>query len=155
MPMLSYLHCIVLETLRLYPAAPLLLPHESSEDCTIAGFDVSGRTILLVNAYAVHRDPELWEDALRFRPERFLGGDEKVKLMLLFGMGRRRCPGERLSFRLVELVLGALVQCFEWERVGNEEVDMEGGGGLDMRKAVPLEAMCKSRQALINVLSQL
>lgn len=154
-PNLPYLHCIVLEILRLYPAAPLLLPHESSQECKVFGFDIPRGTILVVNAYAMHRDPEIWEDALVFKPERFLGGEEKVKKMMPFGMGRRRCPGEGLSFRLVELVLGALVQCFEWERVEDVVVDMEGGPGLDMRKAIPLELMCKPRQDLIGVMSSL
>ncbi|KAH7677685.1 Isoflavone 2'-hydroxylase protein [Dioscorea alata] len=154
-PNLPYLHCIVLEILRLYPAAPLLLPHESSQDCRVFGFDIPRGTILVVNAYAMHRDPEIWEDALVFKPERFLGGEEKVKMMMPFGMGRRRCPGEGLSFRLVELVLGALVQCFEWERVEDEEMSMEGGAGLDMHKAMALELMCKPRQDLIAVISRL
>ncbi|KAH7677686.1 Isoflavone 2'-hydroxylase protein [Dioscorea alata] len=154
-PNIPYLHCIVLEVLRLYPTTPLLLPHESSQDCSVSGFDIPRGTILVVNAYAMHRDQEIWEDALMFKPERFLGGEEEVKKMMPFGMGRRRCPAEVFSFRVVELVLGALVQCFEWERVEDVEVDMEGGPGLDMRKAIPLELMCKHRQDLIGVMPNL
>ncbi|PON46381.1 Cytochrome P450, E-class, group I [Trema orientale] len=152
---LPYLHGIISETLRLYPAAPLLVPHYSSSDCTIGGYDVPRDTIVLVNAWAIHRDPTLWEDAETFKPERFenSGESEGYKLMP-FGLGRRACPGMGLAQRVVGLTLGSLIQCFEWERISEEKIDMAEGKGLTMPKAVPLEAMCKARPIMNVVLSE-
>ena len=154
-PRRSYLQCIITETLRLYPAAPLLLPHESSADCKVGGYDVRSGTMLIVNAYALHMDPAVWEDPTAFRPERFEDGKGDGLLLMPFGMGRRRCPGEALALQTVGVVLGTLVQCFDWDRVDGVEVDMTEGVGITMPKAVALEAVCRPRAAMRDVLQKL
>ncbi|XP_058080870.1 cytochrome P450 81Q32-like [Magnolia sinica] len=154
---LPYLDCIINETLRLYPVAPLLLPHESSEESIVGGFNVPYGTMLLVNAWAIHRDPKLWVDPIDFKPERFQGpeGAKEALKLIPFGHGRRACPGAGLAVRIVGLALGTLIQCFEWERVGEEKVDMTEGIGLTMPKAQPLKAAYKPSHSMLNVLSQL
>ncbi|CAN6693794.1 unnamed protein product [Malus baccata var. baccata] len=149
---LPYLQSIISETLRLCPAAPLLLPHFTSDDCIIGGFDVPRDTMVLVNAWAVHRDPELWDEPESFKPERFESGEDFSHKLIPFGMGRRACPGAGLAQRVVGLTLGSLIQCFDWNRVGEEMVDMTEGKGLTAPKAIPLEAMCKARTIYPNVL---
>ncbi|KAL0924837.1 hypothetical protein M5K25_005695 [Dendrobium thyrsiflorum] len=151
---LPYLLSILKETLRLYPVAPLLLPHESSQDCSIAGFHVPRGTILFVNAYHIQRDPNMWEEPKSFKPERFMEGGAATGLgykimMMPFGMGRRSCPGEGLAMRLMGFALGAMIQCLEWRRLGEEEVDMEEGAGMTMPKAKPLEALCMPRGIIV------
>lgn len=144
LPHLPYLHCIISETLRLRPAVLTLLPHEAATDCELHGYNIPAGTILLVNAYAIHMDPAAWEAPEEFRPERFEHGGAEGKFMIPFGMGRRGCPGESLAMRTMGLVLGTLIQCFDWSRVGDEEVDMaaSSASGTIMFKAVPLEALC-------------
>ncbi|KAL5790976.1 hypothetical protein ACOSQ2_005864 [Xanthoceras sorbifolium] len=149
---LYYLQCIISETLRLYPAAPLLVPHMSSENCIVGGYDVPCDTILLVNAWAIHRDPKLWDDPNSFKPERFEIGEGEAGKMMPFGMGRRACPGVGLAQRVVGLTLGSLIQCFEWERVSEDKVDMTEGRGITMPKIQPLEVLCKARPITNNVL---
>ncbi|XP_019085822.1 PREDICTED: cytochrome P450 81D11-like [Camelina sativa] len=139
---LPYLQCIVSEIFRLYPAAPLLAPHRATDDCVVGGYDFPRGTTLIVNAWAIHRDPEIWEEPEKFKPERFEKEGEDKKLMP-FGMGRRACPGSGLAQRVVSLALGSMIQCFEWERVGEEYVDISEA--TTMRPATPLLAMCKAR----------
>nr|XP_027122037.1 cytochrome P450 81D1-like [Coffea arabica] len=103
------LHKIISETLRLYPAAPMLLPHESSDDCKIGRYNIPPGTILLVNAWAVHRDPNVWDDPTSFKPERFEGLQVQPSKLIPFGMGRRSCPGSSLAQRVVGLALGSLI----------------------------------------------
>ncbi|KAK4284280.1 hypothetical protein QN277_001135 [Acacia crassicarpa] len=146
---LPYLQSIVSETFRLHLAAPVLVPHLSSEDCTIGDYNIPRDTIVLINAWAIHRDPQLWIDPLCFKPERFQKEEVANKLMQ-FGLGRRACPGSGLAQRTVSWALGLLIQCFEWERVSEEEIDMTEGAGLTLSKVVPLEAMCKAQQHIIG-----
>ncbi|KAG0525218.1 hypothetical protein BDA96_06G036900 [Sorghum bicolor] len=156
LPNLPYLMCIVTETLRLHPVAPLLAPHESASHCSVGGYDVPAGTMLLVNVHAMHRDPRVWEEPERFSPERFEGGKSDGKWMLPFGMGRRRCPGEGLAVKMVGLALGTLVQGFEWRRTtGDEEVDMTEASGLTMPKSVPLEAFYWPRMEMLSPLTAL
>lgn len=155
LPKLPYLSAIINETLRLCPAAPLLLPHESHEDCIIGGYAIPRGTILLVNAWAIHRDPNVWVEPTKFMPERFLDGRVGGGMALPFGMGRRKCPGEGLAMRMIGLALGTMIQCFEWERVGGVEVDMREGSALTLPKAVPLEAMCRPRENMVELLLRL
>ncbi|KAK4778915.1 hypothetical protein SAY86_006443 [Trapa natans] len=91
---LPYLHCIIKETLRMYPAGPLLLPHESSVECDVGGHRVPRGTMLLVNLYSIQRDPKYWPE-----PERFEGmeGVRDGHKMMPFGAGRRGCPRENLA----------------------------------------------------------
>jgi cytochrome P450 len=159
-PSLGYLHCVLNETLRLYPVGPTLIPHESTADCTVGGYRVPSGTMLLVNVYAIHRDPATWPDPDVFRPERFEdgGGSAEGRLLIPFGMGRRKCPGETMALQIMGLALGTMIQCFDWGAVGGggaPKVDMTQGGGLTLPRAVPLEAMCKPRQVMLDVLQKL
>ncbi|KAA8537811.1 hypothetical protein F0562_027609 [Nyssa sinensis] len=156
LPKLHYLRCVINETLRLYPPAPLLLPHYSLEDCTIGGYEIPQDTILMVNAWAMHRDPKAWEDPTKFNPERFeaIEGEREGFKFIPFGVGRRACPGAAMAMRTVSLALGALIQCFDWETVGQENMEMSQGG-LTLPKAGSLEAVCIPRQDSIKILSQL
>ncbi|CDP01253.1 unnamed protein product [Coffea canephora] len=160
-PKLPYLRCVVNETLRLYPAAPLLLPHQASEDCRVGGYDIKKGTIVLANAWAVHRDPKLWEEPEKFMPERFEGKglmdkEEFNSKFLPFGIGRRACPGANLGIRSVSLAVGTFIQCFDWDKVEQDgELDIDFSNRITMKKSNHLEALCAPRQESIQLLSQL
>ncbi|KAF8044905.1 hypothetical protein N665_6036s0002, partial [Sinapis alba] len=151
---LPYLQNIVLETFRLCPAAPLLVPRSPSEDINIGGYDVPRGTIVLVNSWAIHRDPKLWDEPERFMPERFEDkAAANTNKLMMFGNGRRTCPGAALGQRMVSLALGSLIQCFDWEKVNGEDIDMTENPGMAMRKLVPLRAVCHQRSILTNGLA--
>ncbi|XP_028769509.1 cytochrome P450 81E8-like [Neltuma alba] len=142
---LPYLQSIVCETFRLHPAGPLLLPHMSSDKCTMGDYNIPPDTIVLINAWAIHRDPQLWSDPLCFRKK-----EGEANKLMHFGLGRRACQGSGLAQRSMSWALGLLIQCFEWKQVSEEEIDMTEGEGLILSKVVPLEAMCKARQEIVD-----
>ncbi|KAL0431528.1 UNVERIFIED_CONTAM: cytochrome [Sesamum radiatum] len=154
LPKLNYLHCIILETLRLFPSVPTLVPHVSSQDFELGGYDIPKGTMIIVNAWAIHKDPKIWDDPLTFRPERFEGGQVETHKLLPFGMGRRACPGAGLAQKFVGLALASFIQCFDWERPSMEKIDLAEGSGITLPKAKTLEAMCKPRTVMGKVLAQ-
>ncbi|KAF9621999.1 hypothetical protein IFM89_029219 [Coptis chinensis] len=153
---LPYLHSIISETLRLRPIGPFIPPHESMEDCTIGGFDIPKGTMLLVNQLALHSDPNVWPEPMKFKPDRFeKGNGENGVNWIAFGLGRRACPGEGLALRMLGLTLGVLIQFFDWERIGGDMVDMSVREQGIRAKAKPLEAMYRPRKSLLHLLSHL
>ncbi|KAK4550913.1 hypothetical protein RGQ29_032683 [Quercus rubra] len=148
---LVYLQAILKETMRLYPAAPLLVPHESLEDCTLVGYHVPAGTRLIVNLPKLHRDPNVWVDPSEFRPERFLTTHKDVDVrgqnfeLIPFGSGRRMCPGISFALQVTQLTLATLLHAFEISSPSNELVDMTEKGGLTNPKATSLEVYLTPR----------
>ncbi|XP_042042715.1 cytochrome P450 71AU50-like [Salvia splendens] len=145
---LEYLDCVVKESMRLHPVAPLLVPHESMEDCEVGGFHVPKKARVIVNVWAIGRDPDVWANPDSFTPERFIGSEIDLRgnhfELLPFGAGRRGCPGIQLGLTVVKLVLAQLVHCFDWELPDGmtaTEVDMTENFGAVTARAKPLVAV--------------
>ncbi|CAA7012950.1 unnamed protein product [Microthlaspi erraticum] len=144
---LPYLQAVVKEVLRMHPPSTLL-PRTFQESCEFKEFYIPEKTILVVNAYGVMRDPDAWEDPDEFKPERFLASSrsgledelrEHQLKYLPFGSGRRGCPGSNLAYILVGISAGVMVQCFDW-RIKGDKVNMEEAvSGLNLIMAYPLK----------------
>ncbi|CAH8362884.1 unnamed protein product [Eruca vesicaria subsp. sativa] len=144
LPNLPYLQAVVKEGLRLHPPEPIF-ERFSQEGCRVGGFYVPEKTTIMVNAYAVMRDPKYWADPDEFKPERFLDTwqkeerKEQALKYIPFGRGRRGCPGENLAYIFIGTAIGVMVQGFEWkfkeEKVNMEEVVV----GLSLSMTHPLK----------------
>ncbi|KAF2298786.1 hypothetical protein GH714_027631 [Hevea brasiliensis] len=123
------------------------------EETIIDGYHIPKNARIIVNAWAIGRDPNAWSDnAEEFLPERF--ADTSIDLrghdfqLLPFGSGRRGCPGMQLGLTITRFVLAQLVHCFNWELpdgVLPNELDMSEIFGLSMPRANHLVAVPKYR----------
>lgn len=155
---LTFLQAIVKETFRLHPSTPLSLPRIASESCEINGYNIPKGSTLLVNVWAIARDPKMWTDPLEFQPARFLPGGEKPNAdvkgndfeVIPFGAGRRICAGMSLGLRMVQLLTATLVQAFDWELANGldpRDLNMEEAYGLTLQRAAPLMVHPRPRLA--------
>ncbi|CAN6207437.1 unnamed protein product [Urochloa humidicola] len=142
---LKSLKMVVKETLRLHPPLTLLLPRETIQQVNIAGYDVPANTRIIVNAWAISRDPNIWKDPEEFNPERFIGSKADFNGSHLefipFGSGRRICPGMAMAVTNMEFTLANLLYCFDWELpegVAEEDISMQEAGSLAFQKKEPL-----------------
>ncbi|KAJ8769613.1 hypothetical protein K2173_005216 [Erythroxylum novogranatense] len=145
---LKYLNIIIRETFRLHPVVPLLVPHYSMEDCTVHGYFIPENTRIMINVWAIGRDPSVWSELDKFLPERFAGSDIDVLghdfQLIPFGSGRRVCPGMQLGLTITSLVLAQLLHCFDWELPDGflpDELDMSEEFGLVIQRTKPLHAI--------------
>lgn len=146
---LPYFQAVVKETFRLHPPTPLLLPHKVETPVSISGFELPRDAQVMVNVWAIARDPAVWPNPTSFEPERFLGGGVEIDYkgtdfeLIPFGAGRRICPGLPLGHRVVHLVLGSLLHSFDWKLAGEtpETMDMSEKLGFTLQKAKPLRAI--------------
>ncbi|XP_027182465.1 probable (S)-N-methylcoclaurine 3'-hydroxylase isozyme 2 [Coffea eugenioides] len=149
---LPYLKACIKETFRLHPPAPLLLPHRAPEACQVMNYTIPKNAQVLVNVWAIGRDPGIWDEPLKFKPERFLSCSLDYKgndfELLPFGSGRRICPGLPMAARHVPLVLASLIHCFDWslpEGKDPQQLDMNEKFGVTLEKEQPLLLIPKAR----------
>lgn len=148
---LVYLQAIIKETMRLYPAVPLSVPHESVEDCLVGGYTVPKGTQLWVNIWKIHHDPQIWTDPFEFLPDRFLIGQNEIDVkgrhfeLIPFGSGRRICMGMSIALKAMQLILASIIHGFEFQNPSNEPIDMSESPGLSNHKASPLELLVAPR----------
>lgn len=148
---LKVLEAVVKETFRLHPPVPLLVPREARRACEVAGYGIPAHTRLFVNVYAIGRDGRVWDEPLRFQPQRFLEGPHQhVDLfgqypeLMPFGTGRRICPAANMGLLHVCLFVASLIHAFAWalpEGMSADALDMSEAAGITTPMVTPLRAI--------------
>lgn len=142
---LPYLQAIIKETLRTHPPTVFLLPRKANNDVKLYGYIVPKNAQIFVNLLAISRDPTHWKNPDLFSPERFFELEIDLKGhdfgFIPFGAGRRTCPGDTLAFRMLNLMLGSLLHCFNWKFRDDEDLDMNDKFGITIQKAKPLHVI--------------
>nr|ART92261.1 CYP79A118 [Taxus baccata] len=147
---LKYLRACAKEAFRLHPVAPFNLPHMSMEDTTVAGYHIPKGSHVLLSRVGLGRNPCVWEDPLRFCPDRFMKDEGDIELgdpelrLISFSTGRRGCIGAALGSSMTVMLLGRLLHCFDWSTSCLAPIELEEGSA-DLFMANPLQAIATPR----------
>ncbi|GKB38942.1 putative cytochrome P450 [Tanacetum coccineum] len=149
LPQLTYLDAVIKETFRLHPPLPLLIQRCPDETCMVAGYTIPKGSIVYINVWTIHHDPQNWTSPLEFKPERFLRSKWDYNgnnlMFLPFGSGRRICPGIPLGEKMLIYILASLLHSFEWSLPKDEEFELSDKFGFVMKKRKPLVAIPTQR----------
>ncbi|CAG8368430.1 unnamed protein product [Penicillium salamii] len=115
---LPYINALVKEVLRWHPVVPMSLAHTSIEDDTCEGYFIPKGSSILANIWAFTHDPAVYHDPMIFKPERFMTSSdgrfpERDPHLLVFGFGRRACPGRTLADANVFLTVAQALATFD------------------------------------------
>jgi cytochrome P450 len=141
MTRLPYVRACVKECLRWLPAAILgAFPHATCEEDTYMGYRIPKGAIILLNTWAIHRDPRRYPDPTAFNPDRYLGDtssstesansiDVSRRDHFAFGAGRRICPGMNVADRSMLLGISRIFWSF----------DVNRKVGADGKESIPVQ----------------
>ncbi|KAL2232597.1 UNVERIFIED_CONTAM: Labd-13Z-ene-9,15,16-triol synthase, chloroplastic [Sesamum indicum] len=145
---LPYLQAVIKESTRYHPPGPFLMRRKDGDDLEIKNYVIPKNSVILINIWAIGRDPRIWPNPDSFEPERFLNREVDFKShdfeLTPFGAGRRICPGQPLAYRMVHLTVASLIQNFDWEfepGITPQDVDLNEKFGVSLKKAIPLKAV--------------
>ncbi|KIK59344.1 hypothetical protein GYMLUDRAFT_169823 [Collybiopsis luxurians FD-317 M1] len=145
---LPYVRAIIKEVERCHNPFWLGTPHVNTQDFTYRGQYIPKDTVLVLNTYTMHHDPQRHPEPFRFNPDRYMNdstlSSESANLAnpmerdhWMFGVGRRICPGMWVAEREIFLVISRLLWAFRMEQIPGEPIDLQEYDGLSGRSPVP------------------
>ncbi|TFK23525.1 cytochrome P450 [Coprinopsis marcescibilis] len=131
-PYTPYLSAVIKEVMRWRPVSPMGMAHYLQQDDIYEGYLIPANTIMIPNAWAMLQDERDYPDPFTFNPDRFLTPNGELRSdvrdpeTLLFGFGRRSCPGMHISVSAVWLTAANLLASFTIsEAVGEDGKEVE------------------------------
>ncbi|KAF8996018.1 cytochrome P450 [Cyathus striatus] len=119
-PFLPYISAITKEVLRWNPIAPLGLPHMATHDDEYNGYFIPAGTMIVGNSWRILHDPENFPNPATFNPDRFMNKPDSGQqfsptdpLSVMFGYGRRMCPGRYTAEAQVWISIASILSAFD------------------------------------------
>ncbi|CAC5422196.1 CYP17A [Mytilus coruscus] len=147
---LSYTEATLHEAMRLGTVSAFGLPHCTLCDTQVGGYDVPKDTMVMINHWALHHDPNYWKDVEKFDPTRFLDENGKLGMKpeswLPFSAGRRVCLGETIAKPELHLIFAMIMQRFEITMPDgtNPELKLSGSGVIP--QPAPFKIIVKDKK---------
>ncbi|KAJ4469274.1 cytochrome P450 [Lentinula aciculospora] len=123
---LPYVTALVKEVLRWHDPAPISLTHRVTEEDVYNGYRIPKGSFVVSNLWALLHDPDVYTDPMEFKPERFLRPDGTLDTDIrdprdvIFGIGRRYCPGRYAAYDFAWIAIASLLTVFNIARSVDE-----------------------------------
>ncbi|GAB6032307.1 Cytochrome P450 2 sub R member 1 [Chamberlinius hualienensis] len=134
---LPYLEAVIMEIHRMTSIVPLAIPHRTIEDAKVFGYNIPANTTCVQNIYAIHHDPNLWEEPELFKPERFIDKNNKTiwpPYLMPFSIGPRACIGQNLAQMELKIIISSLLHQFNFYLPpGEPKPSLEADKGLTLQ----------------------
>ncbi len=149
LPQLGYLAQTLNETMRLYPAAPVLMSRRATRGFTLGGWTIPARTMFMIPVFLMHRDARWFPEPQAFRPERFAADAPPIPrgAFMPFGTGPRVCLGQHLALAEMTVVAAMLLQRFVLAK-GEGQAAPEAVLNISLRAKEPLRLRVARRPAI-------
>ncbi len=138
---LKYTRQVILESLRLYPAA-YVMGRESTEDVQLGNHRIPKGAAVLISPYVMHRMPEYFDEPEAFKPERWTEEFKKAlpkHVYIAFGGGPRVCIGEHFSMMEAVIILAMVYQRFSLKYEGEDPPEYFASVTLPPKHGMPVQ----------------
>jgi cytochrome P450 len=142
---LPYVHRVLLETMRLYPPAFGIF-REALQDLDIDGHAIPAGDVVVMSQWVMHRDPRLWDDPLRFDPDRWAEGEPRPAegTYFPFSSGPHGCHGEQQALREATVVAATVSQRWRLQAESDREPGFALGIGLQPKRPLRLVPVARA-----------
>uniref|UniRef100_A0AAQ5YKQ8 unspecific monooxygenase n=1 Tax=Amphiprion ocellaris TaxID=80972 RepID=A0AAQ5YKQ8_AMPOC len=124
---MEYLEGVINESLRLYPIAPRV-ERVAKGTVEINGIVIPKGMVVMVPTWPLHRDPDVWLEPEKFKPERFCKENKDSidpYTYMPFGLGPRNCIGMRFALVMIRLALVEILRKYNFAVCKETEIPLE------------------------------
>ncbi|XP_014882036.1 cytochrome P450 3A56-like, partial [Poecilia latipinna] len=145
---MDYLDSVINESLRLFPIAARL-ERVAKASVEINGLVIPKDMVVLVPTWPLHRDPEIWPEPEKFKPERFSKKNKEdidPYTYMPFGVGPRNCIGMRFALVVMKLAVVEILQRYSFSVCKETEIpfEMDVQGLLAPKRPIQLKLIPRS-----------
>ncbi|KAK7438476.1 hypothetical protein VKT23_018091 [Stygiomarasmius scandens] len=131
---LPYIQAIIKELGRFRPPLPFGIPHATIQNEEYRGYTIPKGCTVFQNQWGIFHDPEIFDHPDQFWPERYLQtkygtkkgvDDSHFRDSIIFGAGRRICPGMHIGNLSLEINVTNLIWAFNFSNAKDPDTGLE------------------------------
>ncbi|KAK6196281.1 hypothetical protein SNE40_001534 [Patella caerulea] len=151
--LLPYLTMCIKESLRLHSIISFIIRH-TDQDIKVLNKTIPKDTMTTILIYGIHHNPTLWEDSLKFQPERFSPENiDKINpfAYIPFSAGPRNCIGQNFALHEIKVLLVKILNRFHLKLDPNHDVRKIEGLVMKAEHGIKMKAKPRIPGQYINV----